>query len=751
MKSRIEDLLKKMTLKEKVSMFVGADNWHSRPLPRLGIPALKMTDGPHGTRVILSAQDDHTGLPATCFPTATALAATWNLALIEEVGAALGVETRAKGCDILLGPAINIHRTPLGGRNFEYFSEDPFLTARLAVAYINGVQSQGVGTSLKHFVANNAEFERMTISSEIDERTLHEIYLPAFKAAVQEARPWTVMCAYNRLNGIYASENFWLLTQILKKEWGFEGFVVSDWGAVHDRPASAAAGLDLEMPGSAAFPDRLWKAVRRRVVRRETIDDKVRRILGVIEKAGAFEQPKQILPGTTDTPQMRALAFKAASEALVLLKNEGGLLPLRSDKVRSLAVIGDFADQPVIQGGGSSQVTPYYTISPLQGLQARLPDSIKLVRAPGCRIENGLPVLHELETALGAAAACDVALVVAALPEKVESEGYDREDLSLPGDQNELIQRVAAANPHTVVVLLNGGPVNMPWLDQVGAVVEAWYTGQECGAAIAAVLLGEVNPSGKVPMTFPARLEDTPSFIHDPGENGQVRYGEGIFVGYRYYDKKDILPLFPFGHGLSYTTFTYRDLRFSLPEISPTETLEITLEVENTGSMPGQETVQVYIRDVEASVIRPCKELKAFQKVALQAGEKCTLHFTLTPQDLSFYSTASHTWIAEAGAFEILVGSSSRDIRLQGVFHLKFTDSRGNPLPGRLNVDTKLKKIFKDAQGKAVLAKFAGERIDDPRIHMAMGMTLRQVAKILPDDLPLPLLEKIDLELRKIP
>jgi beta-glucosidase len=739
-----------MTLKEKVFMFVGADNWHSRPAPRLGIPSLKMTDGPHGTRTITSVEDDHNGLPATCFPTATAMAATWNPALVEKVGEALGIETRAKGCDILLGPAVNIHRTPLCGRNFEYFSEDPFLTGRMAVAYIKGVQSQGIGTSLKHFAANNSEFERMTISSEIDERTLREIYLPAFKAAVQEAEPWTVMCSYNRINGVYASENHRLLTEILKEEWGFKGFVVSDWGAVHNRPHAAAAGLDLEMPGSDKFPEALFKAVRRGKVSRKLIDDKVRRILTILEKADAFEHSKSVLPETTDTPQMRQLALQAACEAVTLLKNQNNLLPLHPDKVHSVAVIGAFADQAVIQGDGSSRVTPYHATSPLEGLQLRAPQEVKLVFAPGCRLENKLPVLHEVDAALEAARTCDMALVFAGLPDKAESEGFDRENLDLPGDQNALIEKVAAANPYTVVVLQNGSPVTMPWIEQVEAVVEGWYTGQESGEAIAAVLFGDVNPSGKLPMTFPVRLEDTPAFLNYPGEHGQVRYGEGLFVGYRYYDKKDILPLFPFGHGLSYTSFAYRDLQLSQIEINLDGTLEFTLEVENTGALPGKETVQVYVHDIESSLVRPLKELKTFQKVELQPGEKRSLRFALTAKDLAFYSPSSGGWLTEPGEFEILVGSSSRDIRLRGTFTLKFTDGSGNPLPGRLNVDTKLHKIFKDPQGKNVLAQFAGEKINDPRIHMAMGMTLRQIAKILPEDLPVPVLEYLDLELRKI-
>jgi len=760
MEDKIESILRDMTLEEKAAMFVGADNWHSRRLDRVGIPALRMTDGPHGTRTIPDETPSiHEGLPATCFPTASALAATWNTELVRKVGAALGVETRAKGCDILLGPAVNIHRTPLGGRNFEYFSEDPYLAARMAVAYIKGLQSQGVGASIKHFACNNSEFERFTISSEVGERALREIYLPAFKAAVLEAQPWTVMCSYNKINGVYASENRYLLTEILKEEWDFEGFVVSDWGAVHDRVKSANAGLDLEMPGS---PDRraeeLVEAVKEGTVAEETLDDKIRRILRIAVKAGAFEGPKAMWQETTNTPEQQRLAREAACEAVVLLKNEGGLLPLDEGTVEAIAVFGTFAETPTIEGGGSSRVTPYYTVSPLEGLRERCGDAVRVEFDPGRATETGALVLEAPERVADLAARCDVAVVFAGLPDGYETEGSDRPDMELPGDQVALIRTVAAANPRTVVVLQNGAPVAMSaWIEDVSAVVESWYGGQECGNAVAAVLLGDVNPSGKLPTTFPRRLQDTPAYINYPGESGRVLYGEGIFVGYRYYDKKEIEPLFPFGHGLSYTTFEYSDLTLSAAEVSADDELQVSVDVTNTGSRAGKEVVQLYVRDVEARLVRPPKELKGFQKVRLAQGETKTIRFTLDQSALAYYDPVQRTWIAEAGDFEVLIGSSSRDIRATARFRLKGSaaarSSRGRwsaLAASQLSADTKLRTIFQDGRGRAVLKKHLGPMLDDPRFHMALDLSLNELSAFVPDHLPPEVVAAIDEDLRNI-
>ncbi len=822
----IEDLLSEMTLEEKVSMLAGVDKWHTRSIQRLGIPSIKMTDGPYGTRT-MSDDDPGQTLRGTCFPTGSALGATWNTELVNRVGAALGAETKAKGCAILLGPCVNIHRSPLGGRNFESFTEDPYLAARLAVAFVNGVQSQQAGTSLKHFALNNSEFERFTISSEAAERVIREIYLPAFAAVVRESQPWTVMCAYNRINGTYASENSRFLSDILKNEWGFEGFVVSDWGAVHSTAPAANSGMDLEMPGPPRFfGDALVTAVKNSDVSLDVINDKVRRILSVIARSGAFDKPLTISKESSDTPENLRLAREAAQEAIVLLKNDN-ILPLKRENLSSIAVIGPNAAEARIQGGGSAMVKPYYTITPLEGISRKCGDSVKIHYKIGCRNnrmtpllnseylipgegegERGLtgeyfanndlsgePVLKRLDKeftfswggdsgiavpgmsvdtdnfsirwtgkfaapqsgkykfglridglgriyadnklivdkwtdesevdfisirkeytgecyleagmlydvrvefasrldlpswiprhfrlgceiplpddaiaqAADIAANSDVALVFVGLNEEHETEGRDRPDMELPGAQLELIETVAEANKNTIVVLNNGAPVTMTeWIDRVAGVVEAWFPGQECGNAIADVLFGDVNPSGKLPDTFPKRLEDNPAYLNYPGKNGRVYYDEGIFVGYRYYDNEGIEPMFPFGYGLSYTTFDYNNLQVPA-EMRAGEWLKVAIDVTNTGERAGKEVVQLYIRDVDSSLVRPVKELKGFQKVYLDVGETKTVYFDLGMDALSFYEPDGKQWVAEAGDFEVLIGGSSRDIRARACFRL---------------------------------------------------------------------------------
>ena len=821
MDTRIKDLIEKMTLEEKISMLAGVDMWQTVAIERLGIPAIKMTDGPHGNRTI-DDDDPWRRLPATCYPTGVSMGASWNPDLIHRLGQALGEETKSKGCDILLGPCINIQRSPLAGRNFESFSEDPYLVSRIAVAYVGGVQSQGVGTSVKHFACNNSEFERSTISSQIGERVFREIYLPGFKATVQECQPWTIMSSYNKINGTWTSENKYLLTDILKNEWGFEGFVVSDWQAVRSTVPTANAGLDLEMPGPAVFlGDELLSAVKAGEVSEDIIDDKVQRILRIISIAGAFESPKTVDEAAADTPEHRKLAREVAGEAIVLLKNENNILPIKTGRVKTMAVIGPNANEARFEGGGSSRVKPYYTVTPLEGLTEKCGDEIKITYEPGCknyrlvpRIEpewlnpgsdeeghglsaeyynshdlSGPPVLTRVDERLGlpwlvepvpnlnleefsvrwtgvftppvsgrykfsllsgglsrlylddellvdnwsgqlpntegggrlpgekvsecemtsgksynikaeysrsnaamavirlgcdvplsgdpmkqavdAASKTDVALVFVGTSEEHESEGFDRESMDLPGNQIELIEAVAEVNKNTIVVLNNGSPISMTgWINRVAAVVEAWFPGQEGGNAIADIIFGHVNPSGKLPLTFPKRIEDNPAYLNYPGENGKVLYGEGLFVGYRYYDAKKIEPLFPFGYGLSYTTFEYENLNLSTARLGTDDKLEVTLVVKNTGDTAGKEAVQLYIRDVESTLVRPEKELKGFCKVDLKPGQKKSVSFTIGSEELSFYDPDLKKWMAEPGDFEILVGASSRDIRARAVFSL---------------------------------------------------------------------------------
>jgi beta-glucosidase len=804
---RIESLIAQMTLEEKISMLAGADFWHTVPVKRLGIPAMKVTDGPAGARG--AAFSD--GPTSACFPAGVALAATWDPDLVKRVGQALAEEVQAKGAHILLAPTVNIHRSPLAGRNFECYSEDPYLTGQMAVAYINGLQSGGVGACIKHFVCNDSEFERQSISSEVGERPLREIYLRPFEMAVREAKPWAVMSSYNRVNGTYASENDYLLRDVLKGEWGFEGIVISDWFGTYS-PNIAKGGLDLEMPGPARWMgEKALEAVQSGEVSEATIDGKVHRLLRTMHKAGLFEHPELQPEQAIDHPEHRRLARKVAAEAIVLLKNNESLLPLDSSACKSIAVIGENAERPAFIGGGSCRVRPHYVVVPLEGIQNRAGESVQVSYALGCATHKDLPVLdknwltdgitlqyfsnrdlagdpvhtettdrlemawlddtllptvdltsfsvrltgvlsvpesgiyelslsgvgksrlfidgdliadidkentffgeegserveipleagqtHQLrieyasqpcsffqslrvgcmqkilddsiQQAVALAAKSDVAIVFAGLTDEWESEGFDRPDMELPGDQARLIEQVAAANPNTIVVLNVGSPLRMNWLDDVAAVVQAWYLGQETGNAIADVLFGDVNPSGKLPTTFPRRLPDNPTYLNYPGENGQVLYGEGLFIGYRYYDKKDIAPLFPFGYGLSYTTFAYRNLELSKPKYAAGDAIRFSVDVENTGSRAGKEIVQVYLRDVHPRLMRPEKELKAFAKVALDPGETKTITFTLGEEALSYYDPASKRWVAEAGKFQVLVGSSSCDIRLVESFDFK--------------------------------------------------------------------------------
>jgi beta-glucosidase len=656
-KARAQVLVSQMTLEEKALLLSGNGPWKTHPIERLGIPSIFMTDGPHGLRKTLE-QNSLESVPATCFPTASALASTWNTELLHQVGAALGRESQAHGVQVLLGPGINMKRSPLGGRNFEYFSEDPVLAGRLATSYIQGVQSEGVGTSLKHFAANNQEFERMVSSSNLDERTLREIYLPAFEFAITQAQPWSVMCAYNKVNGVYASENPFLLEEILRQEWGFEGFVVSDWGAVHDRVKGVMAGLNLEMPGSGSVNRRkIIEAVNEGLLPVSRLDEVVASLLAVILKASAARRPH----ARFDAELHHALARQAAGESIVLLKNDDNILPLSGKK--RIALIGAFAKEPRYQGAGSSQVNPIRLSNAYDELRAIMSGGESISYASGYDVE-GVMTPQALEEARQQAKDAEVAIVFAGLPDSHESEGFDRSTLDIPEGHHQLIEAVSQVQPNTVVVLMNGSAVTMPWVGKVKAILEAWLTGQAGGGAIADILTGRVNPSAKLPETFPLRMEDAPASTEFPGLDQQANYGEGIYVGYRYYDKKKITPLFPFGFGLSYTTFAYSGLTLGAQSIKDTGSLTVQLKVKNTGKRAGKEIVQLYVREAMPVVSRPDKELKAFTKVALEPGEEKTVSFVLKPRDFAYYSTALHRWSVSPGWFSVLAGGSSRDLPL---------------------------------------------------------------------------------------
>ncbi|MEZ4541236.1 MAG: glycoside hydrolase family 3 C-terminal domain-containing protein [Chloroflexota bacterium] len=698
--TNIQALVAQMTLEEKAALCTGASAWTTTPIPRLDLPELLVSDGPHGLRRVPEVQSmSSQSLPATCFPTASSTAAGWDVDLLREMGEALAEEAISLGVDVILGPGTNMKRSPLCGRNFEYFSEDPYLAGALATSLIEGIQSRGVGTSLKHFAANNQEYERFSIDAVIDERALREIYLPAFEAAVTQAKPWTVMCAYNRLNGIHASQNHWLLTEVLRDEWGFEGFVVSDWGAVHDRVAALKAGLDLEMPGpKPTRVNAVIEAVRNGDLDEAVLDEAVRRILTIVCRAA--QTPKG---GEFDVAAHHALARRISAESIVLLKNDG-ILPLQSPQ--HIAVIGRAAMEAHFQGGGSSHINPTQVDVPFAELQ-KLAGNAELSFAEGYpkddSLDGGL-----IDEAVALARTADVALLYVALPSFKESEGYDRPDLDLTAQQVKLIQAVTAVQPHTVVILNNGAPVVMgEWLDQTAAVLEAWMMGQAGGSAIADVLFGRVNPSGKLAETFPLRLIDTPSYLNFPGENGVVRYGEGLFIGYRYYDAKETAVLFPFGYGLSYTTFEYSNLQLSADRFKDVDGLTVSVDVTNTGAVAGKEVVQLYVHDHESRLVRPYKELKGFAKVSLQPGETQTVSLALDSRAFAYYDPAHHQWITEDGQFDILVGASSADIRCRATVSLQSTLQ----LPSLLHAESTIRSWLADPVGIQILQPIFAELI----------------------------------------
>jgi len=867
LENKIEEIIRQMTLDEKISMLAGADFWHTVSIPRLNISSFKVTDGPNGGR----GSQGGFGPSSVCTPVGIALGATWNIELVEKIGEVLGDEVRLKGANILLAPTVNIHRSPIAGRNFECYSEDPYLSGEMATAYIKGIQSKGVGACIKHFVCNDQEFERMSISSEVDERPLREIYLEPFRKAIRSAKPWAVMSAYNRVRGVYASENDYTLKTILKGEWGFDGIVMSDWFGTYTDTVPAG-GLDLEMPGPARSMSarNVTEALESDELTEEGLNNKVSRILRVMAKAGLFENPEYQPERGEDRPEHRKLIREAAQETIVLLKNEKNILPLKD--VKSIAVIGENARWVQILGGGSSAVVPHYAVSPLEGIRSRAGSQAKVSYAPGCFIHRNIPApdsdtltttegkpglflevfdnldlsgeaafsqvnervhfgwfgdclpnvnqskfsfrmagfftpketgLHtfglgsvgrarfflddkevidnwtipipytqktaELQMTAGQhyavrveynwegnplwrsiglshlppqasdlmaeavelAKSSDLVILVAGLTPEWESEGYDRVDMKLPGIQDELIEKVVAANPNTVVVLNCGSPVEMPWLDKVPGVIQLWYNSQEQGNALADVLFGDINPSGKLPITFPKRLQDNPSYINFPGEAGKVFYGEGLFVGYRYYDKKELTPLFPFGFGLSYTTFEYSNLRFSAEEFKLVDGLAVSLDVKNIGKHAGKEIVQIYIRDVSSSLLRPEKELKAFAKITLEPGETKTVTIHLDKEAFWFYDPLHGGWITEPGEFEILVGASSHDIRLSGKTTLVSDIVRDNN--ARLHTGIKLKTILDDPQGYATFSRHFGEWIKAPDLQKVLEMTLEEIAAFAPN------------------
>ena len=691
----IKALVSQMTLEEKAGLCSGDDFWHTKAVERLGIPRTMVSDGPHGLRK-QDDQADHLGIndsiKAVCFPAACATAASFDPEMIRAMGEAIGESCQHEAVSVVLGPAVNIKRSPLCGRNFEYYSEDPYLAGRMATAMIQGVQSRNVGTSIKHFALNSQEHRRMSSSSDADERTIREIYFPAFEMAVKEAEPWTVMCSYNRINGVYASEDPWLLTEVLRKEWGFEGYVVSDWGAVSDRVDGVAAGLDLEMPSSGGVNDRkIVEAVRAGKLDEQVVDRACERILNIVYRY--LENAKPETPW--DKEAQHRQAAEIAAECMVLLKNDEDLLPL--DKEEEIAFIGEFAEKPRFQGGGSSHINSFKTTSALEAAER-----LKITYARGYSVARDEATDADIAEAVAAAKKAKAAVVFAGLPDSYESEGYDRSHMRMPACQNRLIEAVAAANPNTVVVLHNGAPVEMPWIGKVKAVLEAYLGGQAVGEAVVRILFGDANPCGHLPETFPRKLEDNPSFLYYGGEGNVTEYREGVFVGYRYYDKKKMDVLFPFGFGLSYTTFEYGNLRLSADKIKDTDTLTVKVTVKNTGKRAGKAVVQLYVGDEESTPIRPVRELKGFLKVALQPGESREVSFTLDKRSFAYWNKQIHDWHVETGAFIIEVGSSSRDLPLKGKVEVESTVE----LPRHYTLNSIFMDVMADPKAAPVMREY---------------------------------------------
>lgn len=660
-RERAREIVAGLTLEEKATLTVGRDFWTTEPVERVGVPSIWLADGPTGVRRAQTSDRIGIGdsLPATCFPTASALASSWNVALAREVGAAIGREAQAQGVQVVLGPGVNLKRSPLAGRNFEYMAEDPVLAGEMAAAFIQGLQEQGVGAALKHFVANEQETGRMYVDSIVDERTLREVYLHAFEIAVRTAHPWTVMCAYNQLNGTFCAEHRRLFHDILREEWGFEGIVMSDWNAVNDRAAGIAAGLHLQMPHGATVPP-VIAAVGRGDLDEARLDEVVAELLAIIL---LVDGTRQTVAGF-DASAHHTLARRAAAESIVLLKNDGALLPLDPAPGATVALIGGFAREPRYQGSGSSQVVPTRVDTLLDQLPESLGSAVTVTFAEGYGPEGAAdPAL--LAEARDLAGNADVAVVVVGLPGSMETEGRDRPHIELPHSHNALVRAVVAAQRNTVVVLVNGSAVALPWANDVPAIVEAWLGGQAAGGAIADVLTGTINPSAKLSETFPVRLEDTPSYLSFPTMgDGTVRFSEGVFTGHRWYDARRIAPRFPFGHGLSYTTFAYDGLGIDTDQFATDGIVSINVMVENTGARAGAEIVQVYVGECAPRLPRPKRELKAFAKVALGPGQAKVLQFTLGWRDFAYYHVKSGTWAMDPGEYEIAIGSSATDIRL---------------------------------------------------------------------------------------
>lgn len=692
----VDEILLKMTNKEKAQMCSGRDFWHTQNIERLNIPSVMMCDGPNGLRKQTGA-GDHLGInesiETVCYPTASAMAASFDRKLLLELGENLGKECQAEHVAMLLGPGINMKRSPLCGRNFEYFSEDPYLAGELGTAFIRGIQGQGVAACVKHFACNNQETRRMSGSSQVDERTLHEIYLPAFKKCITDGKVRSVMCGYNAVNGTFCAENALLNQDILRGKWGFDGFVVTDWGAVKDRVNGLKAGIDLEMPGTVnGREEAILKALEDGCLRQEELDAAVRNILFFVKSA----MKNQRDDAAFDRTQAHQISRNLARECAVLLKNEG-VLPLRDDQ--KVVFIGAFAKQPRCQGAGSSHIN---VANPVCALDCM--DGKNMTYAKGYDPSEETTDVALLKEAVETARHADVAVIFAGLPEIYETEGCDRVHMNMPTNQNELIRAVARVQPNTVVVYHGGSCVAFPWIGEVPSVLCLYLAGDQAGAAAVDLLYGKANPCGKLAETWPKQLEDNPSYLNFPGVDGIVEYREGIYTGYRYYDKKKMDVLFPFGHGLSYTEFAYTDLVLGKKEMDNEEILEVTCKVKNTGIITGKEVIQLYITVEKSAVCRAVRELKGFDKIELLPGEEKTVRFLLSGSDFAYYETKIHDWFVESGEYGIEIGSSSRDIRLKDFVYIHSVME----LPVIYSRTSTMGDLEKTKKGRVFFAKLTG-------------------------------------------
>ena len=696
----MEELLKSLTLEEKASLCSGGSYWYTKDIQEKDIPAIMLTDGPHGLRKQDMSTDMlgiNQSVPATCFPSAAMTCNSWDEDLIYRIGVALGEECQTENVHVLLGPGVNIKRSPLCGRNFEYFSEDPYLSSNMAKAHINGVQSQGVGTSIKHFAVNNQETRRFGVDAIVDERTLREIYLASFETAIKEAKPWTVMAAYNKVNGEHCCENSHLLKEILRDEWGYEGVVVSDWSATNDQVKGMKESFDLRMPYSGeSFNEILVEAVKSGSLSEEDLNDTVRRILTLVRKG--IDNHKA--GSTYDKELHHALACEAAAESAVLLKNNNSVLPL-ADK-ESIALIGGFAKNVRYQGGGSSHINPT-KLTDLVSFFAEGKPNVNVSFARGYRLKKDVVDEAFVKEAMELVQKSDKTVLCIGLPHGWESEGYDRNTMTVPNNQIDLLERIAKTGKPVIVLLYAGAPIEMPWIDNVDALFAMYTGGQAICEATVKLLYGDANPCGKLSETYPLKKEHAPGSLNFPQREKAI-YEEGIFVGYRYYEKKKLEVLFPFGYGMSYTSWNYSNLKVDKETMKDTDVLIVSLDITNTGSVVGKEIVELYVSDVECSVSKAVKELKGFNKVSCAPGETKTVVFTLTKRSFAYYNVDIHDWYVESGAYQILIGASSDDIRLQKEVAVESTTI----IPKKYTTDNTVAEISAHPVGGQIIGQMLG-------------------------------------------